>query len=161
MKGIKHHLQRLSKVKRSEYHPLLHKIHKKHGISHKTLFYVKEYGPRANVPKTIVKESLKVLLIASVVSSLGGLALEHVKTLFLSLMPLVIVMPTLNDMIGDYAIIVSSRFSTMLHEGKITRKTNWLDNPELRQLFIQVFFLSIATAIACAALSSAIAVLRG
>jgi len=49
-------LEILRKIKRHKYHPLVHKLHRKHNISKKTLFYVKEYGPHTNVPKTIIKE---------------------------------------------------------------------------------------------------------
>ena len=122
MKNVRKHLEKLRKVKRSLYHPLIHKIHKKHKISKKTLFYVKEYGPHSNVPRTIIRESIRILLLASVISSFGGFALEDIKAIFIPIIPLVILLPTLNDMIGDYGTIVSCRFSTMLHEGKIKKK---------------------------------------
>lgn len=145
MKLIKIHLRKLKEISRKQYHPLIHKIHKKHNISQKTLFYVKEYGPHSNVPKTIIKESLKILLLASIISSFGGLALEHIKTIFISFFPLIILLPTLNDMVGNYSTVISSRFSTMLHEGKITKKL-WL-NKELKTLFLQIFIISILTTI--------------
>ena len=145
MKTLKKHLETLTAVRRKRYHPLIHKIHKKHKISRKTLFYVKEYGPHTNVPKTIIKESIKILLFASIISSFGGLALENIKTIFISITPLIILLPILNDMIGDYGAIMSSRFSTMLHEGKI--KTKWWANKELKNLFAQIFIISIVTAV--------------
>lgn len=144
MKTLRKHLEKIRTIERKKYHPLIHKIHKKHKISRKTLFYVKEYGPHANVPKTIIKESIKILLLASVISSFGGLALEYIKTILILIFPLIILLPALNDMIGDYGAIISSRFSTMLYEGKIKRK--WLANQELKKLFIQVFIISILTA---------------
>jgi len=142
MKSIKH-LEKLRKIKRKRYHPLIHKIHKKHEISKKTLFYVKEYGPHANIPRTIIKESIKVLLLASIISSFGGLAIEHVKFLIVSLFPLVILLPALNDMIGSYGTVMSSKFSTMLHERKVGKKW-WLDHT-LSKLFVQIFIISIIT----------------
>lgn len=143
MRPLGEHLEKIRAMKKHRYHPLLHKIHKKHKISRKTLFYLKEYGPHTNVPKTIIKESIKILLLASVVSALGGFTLEHIKLIFVSIMPLVILLPALNDMIGDYGAIVSSRFSTMLHEGKIKEK--WWENPELKKLAIQIFIIAILT----------------
>jgi len=145
MKTIRKHLEALRIVRRNVYHPLVHKIHRKHKISRKTLFYIKEYGPHTNVSKTIIKESIKILLFASIISSFGGLALEYVKEIFLSFTPLIILLPVLNDMIGDYGTIVSSRFSTMLHEGKIRKKL--LQNLELRRLILQISIISIATTI--------------
>ncbi len=144
-KHVQKHLELLRTIQRHKYHPLIHKLRTKFGISKKTLFYVKEYGPHSNVPKTIIRESIKVLLFASLLSSLGGLALEHIKVLFVSILPLVILFPALNDMIGDYGIIISSRFSTLLHTGKIKRK--WRHNLALGKLFTQIFIVSILTAI--------------
>lgn len=144
MRTVKQQLEELKTVKRKKHHPLIHKIHKKHGISKKTLFYVKEYGPHTNVTRTIIKESFKILLFASILSSLGGLALEYIKMSFISIVPLIILLPALNDMIGDYGIVLSSRFSTMLHEGKI--KKDWLKMKELRTLFRQIFLIAMVTA---------------
>lgn len=146
------YLKKITLLKRKKHHPEIHEIHKKYHISKRTLFYVKEYGKNANVSKTIIKESLKILLLASVISSLGGLALEQIKTLFLSIMPLIILLPSLNNMIGNYGTIISSRFSTMLHEGEIKRK--WKKNKELKKLFSQMTLMTIIGAI----LSSLIAI---
>ncbi len=141
MKRFAAHLEKLRKLRRHEYHPLIHHIHKKHKISKQTLFYVKEYGPHSHVPRTIIKESIKILLLASIISSFGGLALEHIKTVFISIVPLIILLPALNDMVGDYGTIISSRFSTMLHEGKI--KNNWWKDKELRIMLAQVFIVAV------------------
>jgi cation transporter-like permease len=149
MNGIKHteHLQKklnmLTTLKRKEYHPLIHKIHQEHKISKKTLFYLKEYGPPKDASRTIIRESWKMLLMAAIVSSLGGIAMEHVKGLFISIIPLIIIMPGFNDMIGDYGAVVSSRFSAMLHEGKI--KKGLFKNEELVKLFIHVFSIAMIT----------------
>ena len=74
-RAVRRDLEKLRAVRRKKYHPLAHHLHHKHKISRKTLFYVKEYGPHTNVPKTIIKESFKILLLASLVSSFGGLGL--------------------------------------------------------------------------------------
>ncbi|MEM5804664.1 MAG: magnesium transporter [Candidatus Aenigmatarchaeota archaeon] len=152
-------LEVLRKKERRKYHPLTHKIHREHRISKKTLFYVKEYGPHSNVFGTIVKESIKVLLLASVLSSFGGLALEQIRPLFLSLMPLVVLLPALNDMLGDYGTIISSRYSTMLHEGKISGNT-W-GNAELRKLLIQIFVVAICLGAISVAVALVVSMLSG
>ncbi len=153
MKIAKKHLEKIKELERHEAHPILHKIHKKHKISRKTLFYIKEYGPHTNVTKTIIKESIKILLLASLISSSGGVALEEIKFVFISILPLVILLPVLNDMLGNYGTIISSRFSTMLHEGKI--KSNWFANKEIAKLFVQIVVVALITAI----LSSVMALL--
>ena len=140
---ISRQLEKLRKVKRREHHPLIHAIHKKFHISKQTLFYVKEYGPHTNVPRTIIKESLSVLLLAALISSTGGIAIESIKKVFITIVPLIILLPTMNDMIGDYGTIISSRLSTMLHEGLLGKK--WWRDTELMKLFKQVFVISMLT----------------
>jgi len=137
-------LRRIVSIKRERHHPLIHEVHKRHGISRKTLFYVKEYGPHSNVPKVIVKESIKILLFASIISSFGGLAIEYIKTIFISLVPLLVLLPTLNDMIGDYGTIISARFSTMLHSGKARKGAK---NSELNKLLHQVLIVGVITSL--------------
>ena len=145
MKVLRRQLEKLKSIERRKYHQLIHKIHKKHRISGRTLLYVKEYGPHTNISGTIIKESLKILLFASLISSLGGLALENMKQIFFSIIPLVILLPVLNDMVGDYGIIVSSRFTTLLHTGKV--KGKWYKNNDLKKLFAQIFIISVITAL--------------
>jgi len=157
MKPVQYHLERLRLVKRKKQHPLIHKIHKAHKISHKTLFYIKEYGPNANVPRTIIKESITLLLLLSLISSLGGLSLEHIKSTLLPIFPLIILLPALNDMIGNYGTIISSHFSTLLHEGRVTRR--WWLNKELNKLFTQVLVISLLTAVLSAFLALAVSLI--
>ncbi len=145
MKHLKYYLEKIRISERRKYHPLIHHVHKKHRISKKTLFYVKEYGPHSNIPKRIIKESIKILLLASIISSFGGLALENIKTLFISVYPLIILLPVLNDQIGNYGTIISAKFSTMLHEDKIKKK--WWKNKELKVLFRQLTLMAILTAV--------------
>ncbi len=145
MKKVTEHLEKLKGTPRKKHHSLIDEIHTEHRISKKTLFYIKEYGPKSNVPRTIIRESVLILLLASAVSSLGGFALERIKVTFISLMPLVVLLPALNDMIGDYGVIVSSRVSTMLHQGKM-RKNWWLDK-ELRKLFLQILIIALITTV--------------
>jgi mgtE-like transporter len=148
------HLKKLQKIKRKHYHPIIHEIHKKHNISKKTLFYVKEYGPHSHIPQTIIRESLRILLFASLISSLGGLTLENIKNIFVTIVPLIVALPVINDMIGDYGTVVSSKFSTMLHEGLV--KTKWWKTSELRKLFLQIIVISTVTALLVSAMALAI-----
>jgi len=150
IKKIKNHqklkkdLLNLVKIKRHKHHALIHHIHKKHGLSHKTLFYVKEYGPKSHVAHVIIKESIFILVLTSFMSAFGGIALEQMKSLFIAIIPFVILYPTLNDMIGDYGSIISSKFGTMLHEEKV--KDGWWTNKELRKLFYQIVTIAMGTA---------------
>lgn len=114
---------------------------------------MKEYGEHSNVLKTILKESIRIIIFASIISSLGGLALENIKSIFISLMPLIILLPTLNDMIGDYGTIVSSTFSTMLHKGEVKKK--WW-TPEVQEMFMQIIIVAGITAFLSATIALAI-----
>ncbi len=147
----KKHLQALQKIKRSERHPLLHLLHKKHHISRKTLFYMKEYGPRSHAIRTILKESIGILLMASIISSVGGLSVEYIKKLFVTLTPFVILLPALNDLVGDYGTIISSRFSTLLYENKVNAKI-W-KNKEIKELFTEIMTIALLTAIFAAVIA--------
>lgn len=159
MKTLRHKLEKLRKIKRHKYHPIIHKIKHEHGLSHKTLLYVKEYGPHSNVPKTIVRESIKILLLASILSSLGGLALENIKTVFVSIVPIIILMPTLNNLIGDFGIIISSRFITFLYQDKL--KGKWYKNSGVKKLFAQVLIIALLTGILSFAASLVISFFSG
>lgn len=150
---LKRELRRLIKIKRHKHHPLLHHIHKKHGISHKTLFYIKEYGSHSHVSHVIIRESILILLLATLMSAFGGIALEEMKQIFIIIIPFVILYPTLNDMIGDYGSIISSKFGTMLHQGKV--KDGWWTNKELRRLYYQIVTIALGTG----ALSSTVAII--
>ncbi len=145
MKHLRKALEKLRKIKRVSYHHLIHKIHRKHKLHKKTLFYIKEYGKHSNVPKTIIKESIKILLLASIISSLGGLALEHIKGNLVAIIPLIILLPALNDMIGDYGSIVSGKFSTMLYKGEV--KNDVFKTLKLKKLFFQIIIIGLITAI--------------
>lgn len=158
MKGIKQYLDFLRGLEKREHHPYIHEAHKKYGISKKTLFYVKEYGGKSNVVKTILRESIKVLLFASILSSLGGLAIELVKPLFVSIIPLIVLLPSLNGMIGNYGAIVSSRFSAMLHEGCL-KDRHWIY--EVRVLLFQVITIAVFMAILSAVVSLVVSYFSG
>jgi len=137
------HILSVTKIKRHKHHPILHKVHTKYNISKKTLFYIKEYGPHSHIIKVIIMESIGILAFACLLSSLGGLALEEIKVLFMEIMPLVIMFPTLNNMIGSYGTVISSRFSTLLHQKKVDSEF-WRKG--LVKMFLQMFLISMITA---------------
>ena len=67
----------------------------------------------------IIHESVGILIIASVISTLGGIGLEALQSKLTWLVPIIIVLPALNDMIGDFGAIVASRFTTMLYKKEV------------------------------------------
>lgn len=117
-------------------------------ITQTTLFYIEEYGPDTSVYKRILKESLKILIFAGIMTSIGGLFIEKIKVLMFSVIPMIILLPSLNNMIGDFGTIFSTKFSRYLHEGKVTKK--WWRSKSLMKLYIQVFIIAIFTSIVSA-----------
>ena len=156
--SLKHKLMRLRKVSKPSYHPLIKHVHKRHNISKKTLFYVKEYCTKSNVSSVIIRESLAVLIFASIVSSFGGFGLEKWKDQFILLLPILILFPVLNSMIGNYGIIFSSKYSTMLHEGKIEKHI--FKSKELMSLFYRMIIIGIFTAVLASIFALVFASLR-
>jgi cation transporter-like permease len=133
-------LQRVTKVRRHEHHPILHHVHRKYGISRKTLFYMKEYGPHSHVAHVIVRESLKILIMASVISSIGGISLQLMEDKLLAITPLLILIPAMNNMVGGFGCIVSSKFTNMLYLGKVGAK--WWRSRHLHRLFLVILMSS-------------------
>lgn len=151
--------EKIVSIPRKKYHPILHYIRKKHKLSRKTMFYMKEYGPRANIISVIIKESILILLLTSILSSLGGIGLEFVQKKLLSLLPLLILLPALNDMIGDFGTIISSKFTTALFEGKISG--SWWKSKYVHQLAATIFSVSFISGAYISVASYFIALLQG
>lgn len=151
MKKIIKHLKILTNIKRKKYHPLIHKIHKEHKISKKTLFYIKEYGPHSNVPKTIIRESIKIIILASLISLFGGFAIEKIRGIFISIIPFVIMLPALNGLIGGFGAIVSSKVSTRLHEGSLRR--SWWKQESIIKLYYQILIIGFIISVVVSLLS--------
>ncbi|MDO8556014.1 MAG: magnesium transporter [Nanoarchaeota archaeon] len=66
--------------------------------------------------KKIIKESLPVLLAASVIASLGGIGLEHIKEHLVTFLPFFIMLPALNGLVGDHSMIMVAKFTTYLNK---------------------------------------------
>lgn len=107
----------------------------------------------------IIKESLKVLILGSLLSSLGGFSLETVKDKFATLLPLMIILPAMASMIGNAGIILVSKVTTFLEMGKI--KHDNLNNKLIRKLFYQLTFIFILTAIYATFLSIFVGMSKG
>ncbi|HLD49253.1 MAG TPA: magnesium transporter [archaeon] len=159
MKLSKKTWKQISRLKRKQHHHIIRKIHKKHNISYKTLFYMKEYGPKSHVSSVIIRESIKILILASILSSVGGLGLQSIEKNIVAIIPLLILLPALNDMIGDFGTVVSSKFTTMLFLNKISKI--WWRDADVKKLFRTVFFIAIISAIYIGVLASVIAGIMG
>jgi cation transporter-like permease len=108
----------------------------------------------------IIRESVFILFAASLLSSLGGFGIEHIRGHFLALLPLLILLPALNGMTGSYGSIVAARFTTLLYEKRVHER-NWWKSHELRRLFGEVMIIGTFSAAYVSVLASTIAQFQG
>lgn len=102
----------------------------------------------------IVRESIFVLFIAALLSSIGGIALKSVEANIVTIVPLIIILPALNDMIGDFGIIIVSRFTTAFYTGKRTKSV-------AKHLFKNVLLIALMSAVYIAVLGTFLSLTRG
>ena len=155
----KHDVHSLTKVSRHSYHKLIHKVHYKHKISYKTIFYMKEYGPHSHVSRVIIKESLKILILASILSSLGGVHLMSIQGNLISILPLLILLPALNGMIGGFGSIISSKFTSMLYLGTV--KNDWRHSKDVKDLLMTVLAVALISGVYISVLALTMAIAKG
>jgi cation transporter-like permease len=159
MSHLKKSLRKVTQVRKHEHHPVLHHVHRRYGISRKTIFYMKEYGPHSHVAHVIIRESLKILIMASVISSIGGISLQFMESQILTIIPLLILVPAMNNMVGDFGCIISSKFTTMLYLGKVGQK--WWRSRHLHKMFIIMLTTSFIMSVFIGVASSVIGYWRG
>ena len=70
----------------------------------------------------IIKESLKVLILGSILSSIGGFSLEFIRDKLAVFLPLIIVLPALASTVGSAGIISVSKITTYFYSGDIKKK---------------------------------------
>lgn len=88
---------------------------------------------------------MKILILASILSSVGGIALHGAQDKIIAVLPLLILLPALNDMIGDFGTIISAKFTTMCYTGKI--KENPFRSKYIKDLFATVMIVGFLAAI--------------
>lgn len=108
----------------------------------------------------IMRESTKIVIATSVISSLGGIGLEGVNQKLVTLIPFLILVPAMNDMIGDFGTIMSSRITTMLYLGKI-KERGWWKAHDAGDLFVTVAVVAVLCGIYISLLSGALSLMRG
>jgi len=107
----------------------------------------------------IIKESWKVLIIASILSSIGGFGLKTIQEKLVIFLPLLIALPALNDMIGDFGTIITAKFTTSLFEGKI--KKPLIKSYFVKHLFKDIMPIALFMAVYISLLSVLVALFMG
>lgn len=95
--------------------------------------------------KKIFYQSLPALILASSLSSLGGISLSLVREKILFILPLLVLFPALNDMVGDYGTILASKFTTWLYRGTIP--AHWYHSYRLRNLVKNILLIALFYAV--------------
>lgn len=109
--------------------------------------------------KQIFKESIGVLLFATILSLVAGLFLRGITDNLMMITPLIILLPALNGMVGNYGIIMVSKFTTALYENKVNAIV--FNTKFVKHLFKEILPIAILTAIYIAILATYIAYLKG
>ena len=107
----------------------------------------------------VLRESLKVLILVIVLCTFGGFGLESVSEKLYTIIPLLILFPALNNMIGSFGTIISSKFTTLLYLGKISK--NWRKSKEMRRLIRKIFIIALIMAVYLGIASSIISLVKG
>ncbi len=159
-KRVPKHLQRkVRQLPRKKLHPLVHHLHRKHHLGYRTLFYMKEYGPRSHVAHVILRESLGIVLLAAVISSIGGVALQGIGSKLIGIAPLLVLLPALNNLVGSMGTVLSSKFANRLQEGLIQR--DWWNDRDVHQLVASVLVIALVAVVYITGLSFAVAAVQG
>ncbi len=112
-----------------------------------------------NLETRIIKESFGVLILASIISAFGGIGLQAVKEKVLVVLPLLILFPALNGMVGNFGAVFASRYTTLLHRNRIGKKK--FMNKALKEIYIQILKVSIISAFYISTLASVVSLLKG
>ena len=83
------------------------------------------------------KQGLSILILMSFISSIGGTSLEGIKEKLFLIAPLIVVLPALNDMTGDFGSIIGSRYTTITYLGLKNKKK------KLKELFKTSFLIAL------------------
>ena len=97
--------------------------------------------------KTIIRQSLPVLLVAGAISISAGLVLHNNSEMLFALPGILAIVPAFNNMGGSVTAVLSSRLSSALHMGLIhpkLKKTKTLQRNVIATLIIAVLsFLAL------------------
>jgi len=92
-----------------------------------------------NIAFKIVKESSFALALCGIMSSVGGITLESISHKVYALLPFIILLPAMNDLVGDFGCIIASRFIEWLETKEIKKEKWWKSH------LIGVFFTNLLT----------------
>ncbi len=107
---------------------------------------------------SILKESFKLVIIASTLSSIGGMGIQLIQDKLIAILPLLIIFPVLNDMVGNFGTIISANFTTLLFTNQL--KAKWRSK-KLKELVKRLLIIALFSAILLGVMGNLIAYLKG
>jgi len=108
----------------------------------------------------VFSDSIKILIITSLISSFGGANLQSVNDRIIVIMPLLIMLPAMNSMAGNFGSIISSKFTTMLFLGVVNQK-NWYKSKRIKNLFLKMSIIAVILAFYVSIASCTVSMFRG
>lgn len=111
-----------------------------------------------SMTRIIVRESLRVVILSSIISSVGGLGLELLREKLLVFLPLLILFPALNEMTGGLGAVMVSRLTSAWYAKKI--KGGW-KSAVVQGLFRDVLGVTVITSVFIGCVAYAIGWVRG
>ncbi|MEM4260282.1 MAG: magnesium transporter [Candidatus Woesearchaeota archaeon] len=112
------------------------------------------------ITKKIVRESLRMLILSSIISSIGGIGIEIVQEKVIQIIPLIIIIPALNHMMGNLSTVLASKYSTLLYLGRIN-ESNWQKSKDISDLKSTLYTIAIILAFYLSVIGYIIALLKG
>ncbi|MBI4150731.1 magnesium transporter [Candidatus Woesearchaeota archaeon] len=108
----------------------------------------------------ILRESVQVLAFSSIISAFGGIGLELVREKLLLFIPFLILVPAMNEMVGGFGAIVTSRFTTALFTKQLKRDHIWT-HPFVQSLFTSTMTAAVITALYMGGVAYLLAIIKG
>jgi cation transporter-like permease len=115
---------------------------------------------REKTTNKILRESIQVLALSCIISTFGGIGLELVRDKLLLFIPLLILVPAMNEMVGGFGAVVTSRFTTALSTNKVRRDHVWT-SPFVQSLFTSTMTAAVITALYIGCAAYLLAVIKG
>ncbi|MBI2148296.1 magnesium transporter [Candidatus Woesearchaeota archaeon] len=107
--------------------------------------------------REIFRESIGVLLVSIILGLIAGMFLRNIQDSLIVILPLIIMLPALNGMIGNYGIIVTSKITTALDEKKVKN----IHSHIIKHLFKDIIPVALFSAVYISILSTFIAYFKG
>jgi cation transporter-like permease len=109
---------------------------------------------------SILRQTFLAVMISASISMIGGISLTAVQDKLILLLPLLIIIPGLNSMMGGFVDVIASKFTTMLYLGEF-KEDKWWKSDNFKKLFNKIMVTAFVSSLYLAIFSFAVAILKG